>query len=59
MQYEAAATIDALDVLGVANADQLAERDAILAELGITQLPRPQLAGALGGKPAEALAVSG
>lgn len=42
--YEIAATIDALAVLACADADLLAERDAILARLKIVRLARPALA---------------
>jgi tetratricopeptide (TPR) repeat protein len=42
--YEIAATIDALAVLGRADADLLAERDEILGRLKIVRLARPMLA---------------
>ena len=49
--YEAALALDALSALGATDADQDAERDAIIEELGIEQLPsladlRPDEAGA-------------
>jgi class 3 adenylate cyclase/tetratricopeptide (TPR) repeat protein len=43
-EYEIAATIDALDALGDANAQMLAERDRILTRLKIERLPTPALA---------------
>jgi tetratricopeptide (TPR) repeat protein len=42
--YDTAATIDVLDMLGQADADMLRERDSILLQLQIKQLPVPALA---------------
>ena len=42
-EYDIAATVDVLAVLGVAQPEDVSERDAILARLRIVRLPRPQL----------------
>ena len=43
-EYDVAATIDALEALGTADADLLRERDEIMSRLKIVRLPTPALA---------------